>query len=405
MTTSQGQRLGSKRTRAVSGRAASAPASVSRSRRRTPTANATPLSIGRAARLTAVVVAVVVATGLSIVLVWDLRRILIWLLMATVLAVTTQPAVDWMERHGLPRWLAATLITLASVLLAAGIVAAAMVPMVTESRQFVASLPQLVHDLLKPGGPLAFLTRFHLERRISGITPQQVFRLVAGPRSVSSMFSQAASVVSAVVTVIGITVMLLVEGPRGWTLLVGSLAARGERLDAVGQRMRRSVGGYARGNIFISVLAAIGSFAAMSILRVPFALPLALAVGLLDIIPMIGATLGAVLCVLVALTVGWQAAVALIAYFVIYQLLENHLLSPVIYAKTVVMSPLTVLLVSLAGGVLGGIVGVLLAIPLASAAQIAVAELLRANGIERLADVAERQGPRSRSKGARDARP
>ena len=101
----------------------------------------------------------------------------------------------------------------------------------------------------------------------------------------------------------------------------------------------------------------------MSILGVPYALPLALAVGLFDIIPMIGATLGAVLCVIVALPVGWPQALALIAFFVVYQLLENHLLSPVIYAKTVVMSPLTVLLVSLAGAVLGGIVGVLLAIP------------------------------------------
>jgi len=340
------------------------------------------VNLWRAARLTAVVLAVVLGGALLVLLVWDLRQILIWLLIAIVLAVTLEPAVDWMERHRLPRWLAASLITLATVLIAVGIIAAAAVPMVTESRQLVAGLPRLVHGLLKPDGPLAFLERFHLERRLSTITPQQVFRFVAGPRTVSSMFSQAASTVSAVVTVIGMTIMLLIEGARGWKVLVASLGRRGERIDAVAQRMRRSVGGYARGNLLISVLAATGSFVAMSILHVPYALPLALAVGLLDIIPMIGATLGAVLAVLVALTVGWQQAAALIVFFAIYQLFENHLLSPVIYAKTVVMSPLTVLLVSLAGGVLGGIVGVLLAIPLASAAQIAVGELLRANGIE-----------------------
>ncbi len=154
--------------------------------------------------------------------------------------------------------------------------------------------------------------------------------------------------------------------------------------------MQRSVGGYARGNLLISVLATIGSFVAMSILGVPYALPLALVVGLLDIIPLVGATLGAVLCIVVALSVGWPQAVALVAYFVIYQQAENHLLAPVIYARTVVMSPLTVFLVSLAGAVLGGVIGVLVAIPLASAAQIAVGELLRARGIERLADLAER---------------
>ena len=104
--------------------------------------------------------------------------------------------------------------------------------------------------------------------------------------------------------------------------------------------MQRSVGGYVRGNLLISLLASIGAFAAMSVLGVPYALPLALAVGLLDIIPLIGATLGAVLCVLVALSVGWLAAVLLIVYFVVYQQTENHVLAPVIYAKTVAMSPL-----------------------------------------------------------------
>jgi predicted PurR-regulated permease PerM len=336
-------------------------------------------------------VAVVGGSALLVLLAWDLRRLFVWLLMAAVLAVTVSPAVSWLERRRLPRWLGASLITLAAAAIVVAIVAAAAVPMMSESRQLFTSLPHLAHDLLKPGAPLAALEQhFHIEQRIATITPERVFRFVAGPRTVSSMFSQAAAAGSAVATVVAITIMLLIEGPRGWKALVDSFGKRGERLDVVGQRMRRSVGGYARGNLLISVCASIGSFAAMSILGVPYALPLALAVGLFDIIPMIGATLGAVLCVIVALPVGWPQALALIAFFVVYQLLENHLLSPVIYAKTVVMSPLTVLLVSLAGAILGGIVGVLLAIPLASAAQIAVAEFLRARGVEHLADLAER---------------
>ena len=90
-----------------------------------------------------------------------------------------------------------------------------------------------------------------------------------------------------------------------------------------------------------------------------------------------------------ALSVGWPAAVILIVYFVVYQQIENHALAPVIYSRTVAMSPLTVLLVSLAGAVLGGLVGVLIAIPLASAGTIAVGELLRSKGVEDLADLAE----------------
>jgi len=122
---------------------------------------------------------------------------------------------------------------------------------------------------------------------------------------------------------------------------------------------------------------------------VPYALPLAVTVGLLDLIPLVGAILGATLCAFVALSVGWPAAVILVVYFVVYQQLENHFLAPVIYSRTVAMSPLTVLLVSLAGAVLGGLVGVLIAIPLASAGSIAVGELLRSKGVEGLADLAE----------------
>ena len=96
---------------------------------------------------------------------------------------------------------------------------------------------------------------------------------------------------------------------------------------------------------------------------------------MLDIIPLVGATIGAVVCVLVAFAQGWVAAVILIVYFVLYQLAENHFLQPVVYSRTVKLSPLVVLLASLVGAVVAGILGVLVAIPLASAASILIEEI------------------------------
>jgi len=331
-----------------------------------------------------------VGSALLLLMLYDLRRILIWLLIAVLLALTAAPGVAWLERHHVRRWLGASAIVLAAVAVLIALDVAVAVPLLRQSRELLGGLPRIAHELLKPGGPLAFLERhYHIEQRIHTITPGRLFHLVAGPRSVTSVFSQVLSLAAATVTVVTITVMLLIEGPRTWTAIVDSLGERGERIDRVARRMQHSVGGYVRGNLLISLLAGAGSFAAMSILGVPFALPLAVAVGLLDIIPLIGATLGAVLCVLVALSVGWPAALALVIYFVAYQQAENHLLAPVIYSRTVAMSPLVVLLVSLAGAILGGIVGVLLAIPLASAVQIAVGEFLRARGKAQLADLAE----------------
>ena len=348
------------------------------------------LSLADVARRTLVIIAVVGGSMLVAIVVYDLRTILVWLLIAAMLAVALAPAVTWLERRGLPRWLGASLVTLAAALALGALVIAVAVPLLSQSRGLLGNLPHIAHDLFRPGGPLAFADRrFHIERRIGPITPGRLFDLVAGPRSIVSLFARTAEIVAAAVTIVTITVMLLVEGPRAWKAFIDSLGASRERLGEVADRMQRSVAGYVRGNLLVSLLAGAGAFIAMTILHVPYALPLAVAVGLLDLIPLVGAILGATLCAFVALSVGWPAAVILIVYFVVYQQIENHALAPVIYARTVAMSPLTVLLVSLAGAVLGGLVGVLIAIPLASAGTIAVGELLRSKGVEDLADLAE----------------
>ena len=348
------------------------------------------LSLADVARRTAVIIAVVSGSLLLVLVVYKLRTILVWLLIAGMFAVTIAPAVAWLERRRVPRWLGASLVTLAAAFALGALIMAVAVPLVSQSRDLLGSLPHLAHDLFKAGGPLAFLDRqFHIERRIGPLTPGHLFDLVADPRSLVSLFTRTAETVAAVVTIVTITVMLLVEGPRAWRTFIDSLGASRERLGEVADRMQRSVAGYVRGNLLVTLLAGAGAFVAMTILHVPYALPLAVAVGLLDLIPLVGAILGATLSAIVALSVGWPAAVILIVYFVVYQQIENHALAPVIYARTVAMSPLTVLLVSLAGAVLGGIVGVLIAIPLASAGAIAVAELLRSKGVEDLADLAE----------------
>ena len=348
------------------------------------------LSLADVARRTAVIIAVAGGSLLIAVIVYDLRTILLWLLIAGMFAVTVAPAVAWLERRRVPRWLGASLVTLAVAFALGALLVAVAVPLVSQSRGLLGNLPHIAHDLFKPGGPLAFADRrFHIERRIGVVTPGRLFDLVAGPRSLVSLFTRTAEIVAAVVTIVTLTVMLLVEGPRAWKAFIESLGASREHLGDVADRMQRSVAGYVRGNLLVSLLAGAGAFIAMTILHVPFALPLAVAVGLLDLIPLVGAILGAALSAVVALSVGWPAALILVVYFVVYQQIENHALAPVIYSRTVAMSPLTVLLVSLAGAVLGGIVGVLIAIPLASAAAIAVGELLRSRGVEDLADLAE----------------
>jgi predicted PurR-regulated permease PerM len=349
------------------------------------------LSLADVARRTAVILAVLTGGVLLLLLIYDLRTLIVWLLLALILAIAVAPAVSWLERRRWPRWLAATAVTVAAAALVIGVVAAVAIPLVSQSNELFGSLPRLTRTLFADGGPLAGLDRrFHIVSQVRSVKMSEMVQLLFGRgASAIDVFTRVLSVFAAAVTIATIALMSLVEGPRIWTAFTGSLGEGGKRVDDTGRLMAASIAGYVRGNLLISLLAGVGSFIVMTVLKVPFALPLALAVGVLDLVPLIGAILGAGLCVLVALTVGWVPALALLVFFVIYQQVENHAIVPVVYSKLVALSPLTVLVVSLAGAILGGLVGVLLAIPLTSAGSILVGEIAKSRGVEDLADLAE----------------
>jgi predicted PurR-regulated permease PerM len=135
------------------------------------------------------------------------------------------------------------------------------------------------------------------------------------------------------------------------------------------------VGGYMIGNLIISLFAGVSTFLCLELVGVPFALPLAVTVAVTDLIPMIGATLGAALCVLVSIfTVDlWPAAVIVLIFFVVYQQVENYLIAPRVLRNTVDLSSVSVLLVALIGGSVLGVVGAVMAIPIAAAVKVVMA--------------------------------
>jgi predicted PurR-regulated permease PerM len=111
--------------------------------------------------------------------------------------------------------------------------------------------------------------------------------------------------------------------------------------------------------------------------HVPFALALGLLVALLDLIPLAGATLGAIIVSLVALTHSLSAAIIVLGFFVVYQQLENHLLQPIVYGRTVQISPLVILVSVLIGAEVAGVIGALSAIPVAGTIQILIVDWRR----------------------------
>ena len=153
---------------------------------------------------------------------------------------------------------------------------------------------------------------------------------------------------------------------------------RAERARAVLQDIYSAVAGYVLGNLLISLIAGTGTYVVLPILGVPFAVPLAVLMAFLDLIPLVGATIGGVLIGIVAAISDFPTAVIVWAiYFIVYQQIENNLLQPVIYRRTVAVHPLLVLVAVLIGGSQLGVLGALLAIPVAAAIQIVVKDWWR----------------------------
>jgi predicted PurR-regulated permease PerM len=130
------------------------------------------------------------------------------------------------------------------------------------------------------------------------------------------------------------------------------------------------VGHYVTGNLLISLIAGTTTTAVLLALGVPYALALGLLVAILDLIPLAGATLAAIVVTLVALTDSTTSGIVVLAFFVVYQQLENHLLQPLIYGRTVRLSPLAILLSVLVGAEVAGVIGALAAIPAGGTIQI-----------------------------------
>jgi predicted PurR-regulated permease PerM len=331
-------------------------------------------------RVTAIVTLTVLVIVGVLQFLYEIRTILLWVVIGVILAIALQPAVRWLERHRWNRILASLVVSFGTIALLLGVVIAVAYPVIFQADDFLRALPRILDNLFGTGGQLNFLeTRFHILDRVSNITTEQVTSLVLGNQdTILAALATAASIIAATVTILTIMVMMLIEGPRAWNSILDSMLEEertwGER---IGQNFLRATGGYVRGNLAISVVAGIVSYIVLKILGVPYAETLAVVVAVLDVIPLVGATIGAVIVCIVGFALGgFVDGIVLVVFFVLYQQFENNVLQNIVYSKTVALSPLVVFIAALIGAVLGGIVGVLLAIPLTSAGWVLAGDLI-----------------------------
>jgi predicted PurR-regulated permease PerM len=267
----------------------------------------------------------------------------------------------------------------AALVAIAGVLAILLPPLISQVNDFANALPGYVHDLTHGRGSLGFLERkYHVVERTRTAVQSGGASSIAG--SASTVLSVTQSIVSGVVggiTIAFLTFFMLLDGPAWVERAYGLLRPdREQRWRRLGSEIYRIVAGYVTGNLLISLIAGTGASIVLLILGVPFPLALGLVVFILDLIPLAGATLAAVILALVALSHSLTAAIVVVVYFVVYQQIENHLLQPLVYGRTVQLSPLAALMAVLIGAELGGVLGALGAIPVAGAIRAVVDDWL-----------------------------
>ena len=315
-----------------------------------------------------------VAVAILLWLIWTARGVITWVLIAAFLAMAVNPLVDRLQhRVGMARGWAAAIVYVAVLAVIAAIGFSFIPTLVNQVNDFANALPGYVKDLTAGRGRLGFLeTKYHVvdrvKEQVSAGGAGKVFGLSDTALTITkSVFST----VAAVVTITFLTFFMILEGPKWMERVYGLLPEESQpRWRKIGNDIYRTVGGYVSGNLLISLIAGLASFVVLYALDVPYAVALALIVALLDLIPLAGATIAAIVVCTVGFLHTTTAGIVLVIFFVIYQQVENHFLQPVIYGRTVQLSPLAVLVSVLIGAELAGVIGALGAIPVAGAIQV-----------------------------------
>ncbi|WP_217925126.1 AI-2E family transporter [Miltoncostaea oceani] len=313
---------------------------------------------------------------ISLWLLRELSSVVVLLAVSSIIALSLAPSVGWVQRHiGGRRGPAVAGTVVGAFGVIGGVIAGLIGPLNDAIREFADTAPSRLESF--EGSPSYHWLdeRFDLNTRLDeliGNLPETL----GGAGGVFGLAQGLVSGVFMLITVIVMSIMLLIYGPAMRSGVLALLRpAKRPRWQRLFGEMEQVVSGYAIGTLGVATIAALSAWGALALLGVPYALLLAVLVGLLGLIPMIGATIGATLAVAVAFGVGVKVGLIALGFFIAYQQLENHLIQPQIMRRTVNLNPLVVVVAIVSGVSLWGILGALMAVPIAGVLQVLVRDL------------------------------
>lgn len=286
---------------------------------------------------------------------WKLSAILLGLFISYLIMTAVNPLVTLLEKYRVPRQLSSIMILLAIVALLVSGIAALIPPIVEQTGAFLSQLPRLF-------GQLGIELNQSLISSQLGSIPQNAFRIV------SSAFSNAI----AVFTILVISYYLLLERKR-LSKHLAALFGDGEHVvEDLLTRIEMQLGGWFRGQIILCTLIGVAVYVGLVALSIPYAVPLSIIAGILEIVPNIGSTISAVPAVVVGFTLSPVHGGAVILLYFLIQQLENNLIVPLVMQRVVGLNPLITITSLMVGFTLGGAVGAVLAIPLVLAGRVLI---------------------------------
>jgi len=315
----------------------------------------------------------VVAVVISLWLLTRLWQIVLVIVIALVLAGSLSPVVDWLERRHVRRGIALGLVLLLLVLAVVGLGFLVAPALVTQIQTLVKSAPdiqrQLADWLASYPPPVS-----DYALTIRDAQPDRYLKPIG--TSVLAYATTALELVAYALTTVVLAFYLIIDRERVLGFVYALIPREYHvRTARVLLDMQRIVGGYVRGQAVTSVLIGVFVFALLALLHVPNALALAIFAAFTDLIPFVGGILSTTPCVLAALTRGVVPAIIVLVAIVVYQELESRLVIPRVYGQTLRLSPVAVTIALLAGGKLLGVIGALLALPIAAGIRVLVEDL------------------------------
>ncbi|MCT2254467.1 AI-2E family transporter [Micrococcus yunnanensis] len=330
--------------------------------------------------LTGFLLAVGVALAIGVVSVLRTNgQLIVWIAAALFIALGLDPLVRRVEAWGAPRWVGVLTAALGLAAVAGAFVALLVPTVIEQSTQLVQDLPAIIDGVMRAEWFVQLDEEFHLQEAVRA----QTERLAADGVAVTDLFGgllglgqTVLNAVFSVLVVVVLTLYFLSSLPhmKYWAYRLAPRSRR-PRIEALSEQITSSVGHYVMGQSFVAALNGAVAFTALAIAGAPFAVLLAAIAAFMAFIPLVGAAIGGTLLTLVSLLTSWQTAAVFAAVYFVYLQIEAYVISPRVMARAVSVPAAVAVIAAIAGGALLGVLGALMAIPLAAALLLLVREV------------------------------